>query len=143
MKVRIGFVSNSSSSSFLVGIPTDKAEGLDLDSVKKMFGILPGSIIDGIIGEELATTLLKNEWDAEYLLDNYGADSIDELVEDYCYGSGAKVKEELFRGLCAGKLRLFRLSGNSEDGSALDGMIYNCSMRSTIFEDGTIIHNDN
>jgi len=138
MKTRLGFVSNSSSSSFLIAIPKT-SEAVDKDSIKKMFGIVPGSFIDGMVGEELANTLLNNEYDVERVLDNWGYDSIEALLEDYPDAGYNHHKCLIFNGLKNGEYRVFEISGNSEDGTALDGLIYYAEIDDTVLEDGTII----
>jgi len=84
MKIRNGFVSNSSSSSFMVGLPrglSDKEKrefllnkmGVDKNS---FFYVAAKGVADCIIN----STPMK---DAKALIDDYGYNSVEDMREDY------------------------------------------------------------
>jgi hypothetical protein len=86
MKIRNGFVSNSSSSSFLIGI---KNKGIKLSTslIKKALGInafvKTGSFLEKIIDEAASCFLINASLTTvKKLLESYAVDEIDEKTEE-------------------------------------------------------------
>ncbi len=136
MKTRLGFVSNSSSSSFLVGVPLDRNEEFTHADIRELFGIVPDSLVDRLIGADLVRMVLKNERTMEYELDNYGCETFEEFVEENLSRDGDEVKRSLYEGLNAGRLRLFKLSGSNESDTPLEAMLYYVGLEPQITKTG-------
>lgn len=79
MKKRDGFVSNSSSSSFIIA----SKEKLSQEILSKVLGV-PDNGLFKDIAEEMVDIFYKNseEMTAEELVDNYGYDSIEEFQNE-------------------------------------------------------------
>ena len=104
MKTRQGFVSNSSSSSFVVAAPADE---------KKHFVTVVQDLND--IGTKIST---EDEY-YDFLRDEY--ESIEEALSDEYYGKTAK---NILRALADGKV-VFICSVSSEDyGNTLSPILY-------------------
>ena len=71
MKIRTGFVSNSSSSSFVVATKADKKE----------LKIQVELTLDHLVNKVIKT---EKQWE-EYCLENYGFETLQELFEDKYY----------------------------------------------------------
>lgn len=111
MKIRTGFVSNSSSSSFVVAVEGDVSEVVftlktDLEKYTRWRG-------------GIAAT--KDELD-KLILDEYEYDNLDELLkEEYC----REVYNDALTAISNGKKVLFGLVGNDDYDDPVETLIYN------------------
>lgn len=81
MKYRAGFVSNSSSSSFIVAVRGDNK--LDVDTLVSHFKVLQTSpLYDIAVGMAQVIVDRSRLYDEEEILYQFGYSSIDEAVED-------------------------------------------------------------
>lgn len=84
MKLRTGFVSNSSSSSFLVCFKGDK---LTKKKLTEVFGIQAGTAAEKFMSPFFDRLLKSKEHTEEYILENYGYDYREEAQnagDSYC-----------------------------------------------------------
>ena len=97
MKIRIGFVSNSSSSSFVI---VSKKGNLNAKKLIKAFDVGEQSPLYDLVCE-MAKTLVDNskEMTLEDLYDYYGASNVEELPEDI--QKALKTKGTLYVGECS------------------------------------------
>jgi len=85
MKIRHGFVSNSSSSSFIIGIKDNKDfdEGLTKDALIKVFGVERTSLLYNLsVGISEYISEHADEQTIQSLLNDYGYDTVEELMEN-------------------------------------------------------------
>ena len=93
MKVRAGFVSNSSSSSFIVALRGDKK--LDVDTLVSLFRVPEDSPMYRIaVNMAQAMYNRANKHDEKEILYNWGYDTIEEAIEKGC--KQAKLLKEGF-----------------------------------------------
>lgn len=120
MKIRTGFVSNSSSSSFIVSYDPTRFESLDA-AVNAAFTIRTKNELIKKINQEIIDMLSReysfNTVTAEHIMKDWGYDSLEEMAKE-CYSYGDLVKLEK-----AG-WRSFKGDISSDDDSPLSRYLY-------------------
>ena len=122
MKVRQGFVSNSSSSSFIVAVPSG-AE-VTTDSIMELFEIPQTSPVYGLncsIAEFIARSVVKT--DIPDMLHNYGYDSVAEAEEDGCCGELQVAVDYASSGF-----DIYYLHASDDNGDGIETMLCNTEL---------------
>ena len=115
MKIRQGFVSNSSSSSFVI---ISKDGELTEDKIKKAFESAKGSPFEGLIDDCVKTLLNRAEkTEIKDILSDYGHNTFDDY---YNSAIGYKEDEIIANALMEGKT-VYKGSISDQDDRVLDG----------------------
>lgn len=118
MKIRLGFVSNSSSSSFILSAPKDKPLTITLDVESSGIGTV-------ITTEQELQAYFSDEYDDEYAEDSYLKARYDEALEELHKG----------RKVLAGRVA-------NDDDNVLSRMLYESGLKLLKSDDVKIISGD-
>lgn len=116
MKIRDGFVSNSSSSSFIVGVPEGKLPSTA--EFIKLFGAEPGTIAAGLVKPFAEAFSGASKWILDEFLDNYGVESVEEFKAEN-HGWTPECLKLYEKGWS-----IYELSVANDDGDAISGALY-------------------
>jgi len=128
MKIRNGFVSNSSSSSFLIVMKNNKVlnknsliESFKMDKNSPLFGFA-NDLSDFLINESEECTIASMH---DNYVGHYGEDvlSVDDMIKELV--EDISMDKEMLESIKNNKIKVYEGSATDEDGDAISSYLYN------------------
>jgi len=128
MKIRNGFVSNSSSSSFLIVMKNNKVlnknsliESFKIDKNSPLFGFA-NDLADFLINESEECTIASMH---DNYVGHYGEDvlSVDDMIKELV--EDISMDKEMLESIKNNKIKVYEGSATDEDGDAISSYLYN------------------